>query len=106
MVIKREWRLIAIPFTVSLFFSSIYYYYEINSDLVILPLRRGKMKEVNGNVLPPQEMISEKERELLFAEWDKWAAVAAHADPQTSEGRKARDWAIFQINPIRQRLGL
>ena len=63
-------------------------------------------KEVNGNVLPPTEMIEEKERELLFQEWDQWAAIAAHADPTTQAGRKARDWAIMQINPLRQKLGL
>lgn len=64
------------------------------------------MKEVNGNVMLPQELLSEEERELLFKEWDKWAAIAAHADPSTCSGRKARDWAIVNINPLRQRLGL
>lgn len=64
------------------------------------------MKEVNGNVLPPQELLSEEERELLFREWDVWAAMAAHADPSTPAGRKARDWAIVNINPVRQKLGL
>ena len=63
-------------------------------------------KEVNGNVKLPEEMLSEEQRELLFEEWDAWAAKAAHADPATPAGRKARDWAIMQINPVRQKLGL
>ena len=63
-------------------------------------------KEVNGNVALPEELLSQEERDLLLRQWDELAAIAANADPQTQAGRKARDWAIVNINPIRQKLGL